>query len=68
MQANYFTAHEAAKYTGISESYLAKLRMGTSAISGPRFVRIGIRAIRYKRTDLDVWMDARGSTYEPGAA
>ncbi len=59
MQANYLTAREAARYTGISESYLAKLRMGIGAVAGPRYIRIGIRSIRYKRSDLDDWMASR---------
>jgi len=59
MEQQYFTAQEAAIYTGISESYLAKLRMGTSKFSGPRYCRIGLRAIRYKRGDLDAWMEAQ---------
>ena len=56
MEQVYLTAAEAANYTGLSESYLAKLRMGTSPIAGPRFLRIGPRAIRYRRMDLDAWM------------
>lgn len=59
MQAEYLTAKEAAAYTGISESYLAKLRMGVGPITGPTFARIGLRSVRYKRSDLDDWMKAR---------
>ena len=59
MPTVYFTSREAAAYTGLSESYLAKLRMGVGPVTGPRYVRIGTRAIRYSRHDLDSWMAAR---------
>lgn len=49
----YLTSKEAAHYTNLSESYLAKLRMYEN---GPRFLRIGARSIRYLRADLDCWM------------
>jgi len=55
----YVTAAEAANYTGLSESYLAKLRMGTGPQIGPKFLRIGLRAIRYKKQDLDDWMESK---------
>ncbi|MCK0104415.1 helix-turn-helix domain-containing protein [Pseudohalocynthiibacter sp. F2068] len=66
MQAEYLTAQEAAQYTGISESYLAKLRMGTHSITGPRFVRIGLRAIRSERSELDSWMEDRSTNLGEG--
>lgn len=59
MESVYLTATEAADYTGLSESYLAKLRMGTGPQPGPRYLRVGLRAIRYRRQDLDDWMAAR---------
>ena len=59
MQTDYLTAREAAAYARLSESYLAKLRMGTSRIKGPKYILIGLRAIRYRRSDLDAWMNAR---------
>ncbi|WP_144055544.1 helix-turn-helix domain-containing protein [Octadecabacter antarcticus] len=49
----YLTSKEAAQYTSLSESYLAKLRMYGK---GPRFLRVGARSIRYSRNDLDLWM------------
>ena len=52
----YMTPLQAAEYTGLSESYLAKLRMTTISGSGPTFLRLGLRAIRYRRVDLDNWM------------
>ena len=59
METVYVTAAEAANYTGLSESYLAKLRMGTGPQIGPKFLRIGLRAIRYKKQDLDDWMESK---------
>lgn len=58
MQQIYLTADEAAHYRGLSKSYLAKLRMGTNKKQGPRFVKIGLRAVRYRRADLDDWIEA----------
>jgi predicted DNA-binding transcriptional regulator AlpA len=57
----YLTAAEAADYIRLSESYLAKLRMGTLPQSGPKFLRVGPRAIRYRKKDLDDWMDTKSS-------
>lgn len=51
----YFKPHEAAEYIRSSVSSLAKLRVYGG---GPAFTRIG-RAIRYRRADLDTFMEAR---------
>lgn len=59
MDKTYLTADEAAAYLGLSPSYLAKLRMGTNKIVGPRYFRVGPRAIRYHWRDLDAWMAHR---------
>jgi predicted DNA-binding transcriptional regulator AlpA len=56
MDEKYMTAPEAARYVGLSESYLAKLRMDTAPDAGPKFLRIGQRTIRYRAVDLDEWM------------
>jgi predicted DNA-binding transcriptional regulator AlpA len=46
---------DAAAHLQLSESTLAKLRLyGT----GPRYTKAG-RAVRYRRADLDAWMDSR---------
>ncbi len=58
------TTAAAARFTGLSESALEKKRVeGT----GPRFVRYGRRAIRYRIVDLSEWMDRHlvWSTSEP---
>lgn len=59
MRRVYITADDAAEYTGMSASYLAKLRMSSSQQVGPKYVRIGSRAIRYRCEDLDTWMQER---------
>lgn len=57
MEKNYLTAKEAAIYTGISHSHLAKLRNNGR---GCPFVRIGESTtkalIRYRKEDLDEWL------------
>jgi excisionase family DNA binding protein len=57
---------EAADYLTIAGSTLEKLRLYGR---GPRFVRVGTRAIRYRREDLDAWLTecARRSTSELGS-
>ncbi len=60
MEPTYLSATDAAEYIGMSESYLAKLRMGTLPQVGPKFLRVGSRTIRYRRKDLDHWMESKG--------
>lgn len=45
-------ADEAARYLGLSESYLATLR---SRGGGPAYHKLS-RAVRYSRADLDAWL------------
>lgn len=47
---------EAALYTGLSESKLAKLRMRHNRAIGPNFLKIS-GCVVYRRSDLDHWMD-----------
>lgn len=53
----------AAKYIGLSTSWLAKSRMSGR---GPRFLKLG-SAVRYRACDLDAWLEARyqRSTCDP---
>jgi predicted DNA-binding transcriptional regulator AlpA len=53
---NTLTPKRAASYLGVSE---AALRLWRSEDRGPRFFRAGERLIRYRRTDLDLWIEAR---------
>jgi predicted DNA-binding transcriptional regulator AlpA len=48
-----FDTPQAAAYTGLAATYLEKLR---SVGGGPRFLRYGRRAVRYRKSDLDAWM------------
>lgn len=48
---------EAARFTGLSESTLAKLRMRENRLAGPVFCRVG-GCIIYRRSDLDDWLEA----------
>ena len=50
---------EAAKYLGLSESFLEKKRRTDG---GPPFIRLGGRAIGYDVRDLDQWLDRHRST------
>jgi predicted DNA-binding transcriptional regulator AlpA len=46
----------AAQHLGLAVSTLEKLRVFGG---GPRFLRIGIRAVGYSREDLDCWLRDR---------
>ena len=46
----------AAEYTGLAEATLEKLR-ATGA--GPRYIRLGTRAVGYAIEDLDAWLDGQ---------
>ena len=57
-----FRTAAAAKYVGLSTSTLEKYRLTGH---GPRFVRLGSRAVGYDVRDLDEWLDEqRRSTTE----
>jgi predicted DNA-binding transcriptional regulator AlpA len=64
-QPNMLTPKKAATYLGISE---AALRLLSSEGRGPRFFRAGEKLIRYRRADLESWIEARLSqpTGAPG--
>lgn len=47
---------EAAKYIGLSASTLAKFRLSGD---GPKFIKLGKRAIGYDQQDLDSWLEGR---------
>jgi len=53
---------DAARYLGMSESFLAKSRCYGS---GPRYCKLG-RRVAYRKSDLDAWREERvyGSTSE----
>lgn len=51
----YMRPAEAATYTGVSESTLAKLRMRSKRKFGPKFAKMN-GCVIYRRTDLDEWI------------
>jgi predicted DNA-binding transcriptional regulator AlpA len=53
---NTFTPIQAAKYLGISEGALRLWRAGGK---GPRHFKAGEKLVRYRRADLDLWIEAR---------
>lgn len=56
-----FTEKEAAQYISMSRSFLRQARMDgnrTHRTPAPRFIKIGSRAIRYLKEDLDAWLDS----------
>jgi excisionase family DNA binding protein len=55
-QQNMLTPRQAAHYLGVSD---AALRLWRSEGKGPRFFRAGEKLIRYRRADLDFWVEAR---------
>jgi predicted DNA-binding transcriptional regulator AlpA len=56
---------DAARYLGLTASTLEKMRL-TGA--GPRFIRLGFRAVGYAIGDLDAFIDSRrrSSTSDQG--
>ena len=53
---------DAAAYLGLSASTLEKMR---SKGGGPRFKRLGGRAIGYDVRDLDRWLDGQRDEMDP---
>lgn len=64
-QQSTLSPKQAAKYVGISE---AALRLWRAEGKGPRFFRAGEKLVRYRRTDLDSWIEARLSAPAASAA
>jgi len=59
VQAKALTEIEAAKYIGMSRSFLAQARMEgkrDNRTPAPPFIKIG-RSVRYLREDLDKWLE-----------
>ena len=55
---NAFDPKHAARYVGVTQ---ATLRFWRSRGEGPRYFRAG-KLIRYRRVDLDSWIEERLST------
>jgi excisionase family DNA binding protein len=54
--AQLLTEKEAARYIGMSRSFLARARM-IGDKNAPSFLKLG-RAIRYRITDLNAWLES----------
>jgi predicted DNA-binding transcriptional regulator AlpA len=55
-----FNEEEASGYISMSRSFLRQSRMTgqlEGRIPGPPFIKVGSRAIRYLREDLDMWLE-----------
>jgi predicted DNA-binding transcriptional regulator AlpA len=65
MQPRVLRTPDAAQYLGLTASTLEKMRLFGN---GPRFIRLGCRAVGYAIGDLDSFIDARRctSTSDPG--
>ena len=50
------TPRQAAQYLGVSE---AVLRLWRSQGVGPRHFKAGAKLVRYRKIDLDVWIESR---------
>jgi predicted DNA-binding transcriptional regulator AlpA len=55
-QQSTLTTKNAASYLGISG---ASSRLWRADNKGPRYFRAGTKLVRYLRTDLDSWIQAR---------
>jgi predicted DNA-binding transcriptional regulator AlpA len=53
---NTLNEREAGKYLGVSA---AVLRLWRSDGKGPRHFKAGEKLVRYRRADLDLWIEAR---------
>lgn len=61
--SEYLTTPQAATYTNYSEEYLEIARHRADG-SGPDYIKQS-RAVRYRRVDLDRWMEAGRVCNEP---
>ncbi|MCP3994916.1 MAG: AlpA family phage regulatory protein [bacterium] len=61
MEKRILRTPSAAEYVGLSASTLEKKRLTGD---GPRFVRLGGRAIGYDVRDLDAWLDQQRDNNE----
>lgn len=60
-QQRALTEIQAAEYLSVSRSLLRQSRMNgerEGRLSGPAFIKLGSRSIRYLREDLDKWLES----------
>jgi excisionase family DNA binding protein len=58
------TTKEAADFLSLSHKTLEYFRV---AGGGPRFVKLAPKAVRYRKADLDAWVEASARTSTSGA-
>ena len=65
MQEALLSTKEAARFLGVSEAFLERDRWAGAKIP---FIRVGSRAVRYSRDDLETFVRSRvrSSTSDPG--
>ena len=56
MNNNLMTTREVAVYIGVAVSTLLAYR---AAGTGPRYIKIGLRLVRYYKSDVDAWLSAQ---------
>jgi predicted DNA-binding transcriptional regulator AlpA len=54
--AHVFDERGAARYTGVSQ---ATLRLWRTKDEGPPYFKAGQKLVRYRRSDLDLWIESR---------
>lgn len=60
-QQRALTEEQAAEYLSVSRSLLRQSRMNgerENRLSGPPFIKMGSRSIRYLKEDLDQWLES----------
>jgi predicted DNA-binding transcriptional regulator AlpA len=58
-QQHTFSPKQASKYLSLSE---AVLRLWRAEGIGPRYFKAGQKLVRYRRVDLDAWVESRLSS------
>ena len=56
MQSHLLTTKEAANYLCVSKAFLERDRWAGARVP---FIKIGSRAVRYRQSDLDAFIDAQ---------
>lgn len=56
MDERLLNTTEAAHYLGVSKAFLERDRWAGARIP---FIKVGTRAVRYRRSDLDSYLDGR---------
>lgn len=65
MNSQILNTAQAAQYLGVSKAFLERDRWAGAKVP---FIKVGSRAVRYRRADLDAFLNSRvrRSTSDPG--